>query len=379
MLKKLLLILALLPGYMVAQTLTNGTNISITKTWSQEPAGHTYPVAIRVPMGAVPQGGFPVCILLHGNGGTGAAIIGPFQNVLQCHALVAPSGYMGTWNICAETSDAPDIEMINDLIDNLQTYSNINPNQIRILGFSNGAGLANRVLIENSNPGVDIICSVVSQLNEPQYHLGDFYYPSGQTDPTASECGYDTPATPAMGRKYLSICNENDPLIDYFGGPSPVGVSFLHAEEASFLVAQSQGYTGTQLLGAGTPFGNPVVNEFSYLGGQVVHLKGDAQHGMNSTQESYITDYFQDCAPPVGVEELISNSIEVYPNPGNGEFQVQSNFAEPTPFRIYSIHGELVQSGVLQSNLEQIDVSSLSGNVFFLEVGDDVLKLLKIQ
>jgi len=30
-------------------TLTNSTDLSITKTWSQEPSGYTYPVSIRVP------------------------------------------------------------------------------------------------------------------------------------------------------------------------------------------------------------------------------------------------------------------------------------------------------------------------------------------
>ena len=100
-----------------------------------------------------------------------------YQNILDCHVLVAPSGYMNSWNICGENSDAPDVEMVTELILNLQSYTNINPAQIRILGSSNGSALANRVFIENSNPGVDIICGVVSQLNEEQYHNGNFIIP----------------------------------------------------------------------------------------------------------------------------------------------------------------------------------------------------------
>jgi poly(3-hydroxybutyrate) depolymerase len=201
----------------VSQNLTSSTSISITKSWSQQPNGYTYPMNIFVPTGTAPQGGFPVCVLLHGNGGNGAGMINQFRNTLECHILVAPTGYLNSWNICAETSDAPDVEMINDLVSNVQRYTNVNPNKIRIVGSSNGAGLANRVFIENNNPSIDIICAIVSHLNEAQYHSGGFYKPSNTTDPSASFCGYNTLANPLTTRKYLSISNDNDNLIPYLG------------------------------------------------------------------------------------------------------------------------------------------------------------------
>ena len=45
-------------------------------------------------------------------------------------------------------------------------------------------------------------------------------------------CGYDSIAKPLTTRKYLSISNDNDNLIPYTGGFSPVGVDFLDAEPA---------------------------------------------------------------------------------------------------------------------------------------------------
>jgi hypothetical protein len=73
-----------------SQNLTNNTIITITKTWSQEPSGWTYPIAIDVPNTPVPQGGFPVCIALHGNGGNGNNSLNQFKNILDCHVVVAP-------------------------------------------------------------------------------------------------------------------------------------------------------------------------------------------------------------------------------------------------------------------------------------------------
>ncbi len=294
------LLICPLIGY--SQILTNSTNISITKTWSSNTSGYTYPISITVPSGSVPQGGFPVCILLHGNGSQNLGkLAGPpmlsqnqFGSVLNCHILVAPTGFENSWNICAENSDAPDVEMINDLINNLQTYTNVNPKKIRVLGTSNGAGLANRIFIENKNSGLDIVCAVVSPLNDFQYHSGNFYKPSGITDAKSSYCGYDVVASPLATRKYLSISNANDPIIPYLGGTSVVGANFLPAETAAFNIATFKGYSGS-ILTSGTTMGSPAITEYSYLSGNVVHIKGTAGHAADATEKGYIKGYFSNC------------------------------------------------------------------------------------
>ena len=78
---------------------------------------------------------------------------------------------MNSWNLCNEDSKAPDIEMIDSLAILLQEYTNINPNKIRILGSSNGAGLANSIFIENSNMGIDVVCAIMTHLSVPQLSL----------------------------------------------------------------------------------------------------------------------------------------------------------------------------------------------------------------
>ena len=81
--KKLVYIIVFLPLFTLSQTLTSTTNIDITKYWHQETSGYTYPMNIFVPSGDVPEGGFPICILLHGNGGNGGDMINQFKNVLE--------------------------------------------------------------------------------------------------------------------------------------------------------------------------------------------------------------------------------------------------------------------------------------------------------
>jgi poly(3-hydroxybutyrate) depolymerase len=386
--KLLFIALIYLPTFAFSQVLTNNTSISITKTWPSQPSGYTYPINILVPQGAVPQDGFPVCILLHGNGsGNLSNLAGPpmlsqqqFGSVLPCHILVAPTGYQNSWNICSENSDAPDVEMINELVNNLQGYSNVNPNKIRILGTSNGAGLANRIFIENTNPGIDIVCAVVSHLNDFQYHLGDFYKPSGITNSSSSYCGYDIVSKPLSSRKYLSISNVNDQLIPYNGGLSNVGATFLPAETAAHIIATHKGYTGS-ILTSGTTIGTGSleITEYSYLFGDVVHLKGSAQHQANPTQKNYITDYFSDCVTNVGIEENPVVKISVHPNPTNDILNIKVDISlSGADYEIYDNLGRTLFAGKIKSENTSIDISLLSKGIYYLSIGGYLNKVMII-
>lgn len=359
------------------QTLTNTSNLDITKNWAQQPTGYTYQTGLLIPAGPVPPGGFPVCVMLHGNGGNGPAMVQQFKNLIQCHILVAPSGYMGSWDIVDEDSEGPDLFVINELIDTLQKFTNVNANQIRILGFSNGAALTNRVFIENKNQGIDKFCAVVSQLSQEQYRNGLFYRPSGPTSSDSTNNGYNTPVIPLLGRNYLSICNTNDNIIPYTGGSSVVAANFLDAQEATFRVAQSQGYTGAQLSSAGDSIA-PDLYKYSYLEGSVVHLKGNASHGLNPDQEAYIASFFNDCSTPTNVSVVSNkNGINIYPNPSSSTIVVSGSFDRETSYQIIAISGQVVKEGVLKNSKQEIDISSLSPNWYYLKIGSKTTKFFK--
>ena len=158
--------------------LTNTSVINITKTSNNQPDGYTYPIAIEVPSGIGSP--MPVAILLHGRGGNGNGAINQFRNTLDNHILVAPTGYQNSWNITDEPSDLPDIAFLRDLLTEIKTFSNVDSTRIRVVGTSNGSGMTNRVFVEIDDPGIDIICPIVSQMHQGNYRNGLFYAPSNE-------------------------------------------------------------------------------------------------------------------------------------------------------------------------------------------------------
>ena len=372
----LFFLLTVLPLMSKAQSLTNATNLNITKTWWQAPNGHTYTVAVRVPQGAAPSAGFPVCILLHGNGGNPQQMIGQFKDLLSCHVLLAPLGYMNSWNICSENSDGPDVEMLGELVLSLKNFTNIDTAKIRLLGISNGGALVNRMYIENNDPAIDRTCAVVSQLHDNQFRSGSFFQTQGtSTDPSQNHCGYDLAVQPSAGRRYLSICNTNDFVIPYSGGPA-VGLNFLDAEYAAFVLAQDQGYIGSQLSN-GVAFGTPSVSEFAYLSGQIAHLKGDAGHGINATQLNYIKDFFSDCLPDISVETEEKSSLRARPNPAQNKVHIAGLPEEYTPYQLMDLSGKPIRLGTTIGHEFILDLSELPAGTYLFQAAGEQLRVIK--
>lgn len=342
----------------VFSQITSNTSIEINKVWSQEPNGWTYPMTIHVPNTAPPANGFPATILLHGNGGNGNGMLNQWISAIDCHVLIAPSGYLSSWNISNEQSNAPDVAMVEELINTLQNYSNINPNKINIIGSSNGAALANRVFIENKNSGLVTICAIVSQINQDQYRSNTFYYPSNGTGGGLPNNGYDSVTVPLTGRKYLSICNTNDPIIPYNGG-NAVGVNFYPAEEAIYIMAKSQGNTSSQISGNGDSLGNNVY-AFSYLNDQVVLLNGDSQHGINTIQKDYLLDFIDHDCSQLNTLGFNKADIKYFPNPTSGFLHVTPRASQ---IEIYNTLGHLLMS----SDLAVTDLSHLPAAPYFVK------------
>jgi poly(3-hydroxybutyrate) depolymerase len=245
------------------------TTLSITQTWAQQPSGFARTAVVQVPAGAGPH---PVVIMLHGNGGTGAGTIGALNPHVSTAIRVAPDGYLTSWNVDAEASQAPDVAFIRDLVALLKTYDNVDAGKISIFGNSNGSGMVNRLLIELDGAAFQNASCQVSQMLAKMYHDSAFWF-----NATGSNA-YDQTIVPAKRRRIISINGTVDPLIPYTGGTSVIG-TFIPAQESIYRFAQAMGESGVQLSDAAGIPGNgangysaPFV-KYTYRSGQLVHYK----------------------------------------------------------------------------------------------------------
>lgn len=72
-------------------------------------------------------------------------------------------------------------------------------------------------------------------------------------------------------------------------------------------------------------------------------------------------------------------NYSVYPNPVNTRLTIDLGLAEKKKFRLYNPIGELVLSGVLNSQISIIDLSSLASNVYILNIENQYIRLIKTK
>jgi polyhydroxybutyrate depolymerase len=72
-------------------------------------------------------------------------------------------------------------------------------------------------------------------------------------------------------------------------------------------------------------------------------------------------------------------NYKVYPNPVHTQITIDMGLAEEREFRLYNPIGELVLSGVLNSQISIIDLSSLPPNVYLFQIENQSIKLIKTE
>lgn len=67
-------------------------------------------------------------------------------------------------------------------------------------------------------------------------------------------------------------------------------------------------------------------------------------------------------------DDVVSSGIRAFPNPNNGQFMLSVANAQSQKVEIYSAAGSLVQRFVIQSSMEQIDLSQFGKGLYFLRI-----------
>ena len=109
---------------------------------------------------------YPIVIALHGRGGSNKNWVQPLSKFTNSGEFIGvyPQGYLNSWNLGQEPSNADDIAFISNVIDTLLSYSNVDENKIFAVGNSNGSGMVNA--LGGVNKRLKAIAPIASQLTE---------------------------------------------------------------------------------------------------------------------------------------------------------------------------------------------------------------------
>ena len=248
---------------------------AIRQAWPQEPQGVQRPYTIKLPDQTVDR--WPIVILLHGNGGEGARMIGNWPGLLPGWLVVAPQGYERSWNISTERSKAPDVTFIKQVLADVgRRYPQADGSRVSLIGSSNGAGMVFRLLIElDETVTVRHAVTLVSSMTTGQYHNGQFWKRANEATAV-----YDTPVVPVGKRRILTIHGTADTVVPYGGGRGPGG-THLSAQATAHAWAVQQGYQGRAVPDdAGRSCGEGLIR-YDYPAAKVSHIKVVAgRHGL---------------------------------------------------------------------------------------------------
>ena len=236
----------------------------INQTWDQQSSGFERSFIVNVP--DIAQESYGVVIALHGGGGNASNTINQY-GFFTDKIVVAPQGYLNGWNVGNEPSTAPDVEFIKEIINYLNTFSNINSNDITIIGSSNGSALLNRLIIELDSTYFQNAISIVSQLNNLQYHNNSFWYNSSGNN------NYDEQITPSTGKRIMAVNATNDQACPYNGGSGVASYVFLDSQQSIHILAQAMGSEEEILNDQDGVEIFQNVFKYTYLNGDVIHYK----------------------------------------------------------------------------------------------------------
>ena len=109
---------------------------------------------------------YPIVIALHGRGGSNTNWVKIFSEFTNSGEFIGvyPQGYLKSWNLGQEPSNADDIVFISNIIDTLLNYSNVDESKIFAVGKSNGSGMVN--VLGGINKRLKAIAPIASQLTE---------------------------------------------------------------------------------------------------------------------------------------------------------------------------------------------------------------------
>lgn len=319
----------------------------------------------------------PLVLNLHGYTSNGAqqSFYGNFKNIADtANFIVAhPDGtFDGSsnrfWNVGFSASSVDDVAFLESLIDTISAAYNIDPRRIYTTGMSNGGYMSYRLVCESDRFAA--MASVTGSMTTLNYNNCSPSKPTpvmeihGTADGTVPYNGFSgSVSTPNVLTYWATFNNCPTP---------PVMTAVPDTDPTDGATAEHYVYDPGD--------GGVTIEHFKVINGGhtwpgAVISTGVTCKDFSASKE--IWRFFSQFEhPTASVKEIGSQErISIYPNPGNGLFELKTDKPTIESLVITDINGRIVFTKENHAVSAPLDLSRLNTGLYFLKADNQLLRL----
>ena len=325
----------------------------------------------------------PLILNFHGFGSNAneQMFYGDFRDIADTEGflLVHPEGttFIGNqfWNVGFPgiSSTIDDVGFTEALIDELATLYAIDLDRVYATGMSNG-GFMSFLLACQLSEKIAAVASVTGSM----------------TQDTFNDCNAQLP-TPV-----LQIHGTEDDVVLYNGNTLSIPIADVISYWVDYNNCETTPTT-TTLPNLDVSDGSTVehsVYENSDNGITTEHMKviggghtwpgsvlntAGTNQDIDASMEIWLFFSRYDINGPLSTDDFENKHVSIYPNPTNSNINLSLNYSKDVNYELFSPLGQQLMTGTITSSNEQIDLSNLPSNIYFLKVGNQVFKILKSE
>jgi len=110
--------------------------------------------------------------------------------------------------------------------------------------------------------------------------------------------------------------------------------------------------------------------------GSVLNTAGTNQD-IDASMEIWLFFSRYDINGLLSTDDYENRHVSIYPNPTQSKINLSLNYSKEVHYKLFSPLGKQLMTGTITSGNEEIDISHLPSNIYFLKVGNQFHKVLK--
>ena len=313
-------------------------------------------------------------------------IYGNFRNIADTanFLVVHPQGTLDVnntthFNVGWGGSSVDDVGFTEALLDSLSAAYSIDQNRIYAVGMSNGGFMSFKLACELSNK-IAAVGSVTGSMTPSTLGNCNASHPMpiiqihGTTDPTVPYNG-----SAGWTASVTNVLNHWATFNNCSSVPTVVNVPNTNALDGSTV----EKYTYENGDNCSEVVHFKVTNGQHTWPGSIINLAG-TNFDINASVEiwNFLSKYdifgLINCNPAVVEEQFVVENFQVFPNPCSESIHVDLKTAESSSYEIYTLYGQLLKSGSISINSNEIDLSSFDPQGYLLKIGGRYQRFIKL-